>query len=182
MQVLKPKGRPGGLETWAPLGFSYEPIEKGNLLFPGAAPSAPAETQKKAPRPKTTGRTRPPRRYGEAENRNASFRFRRKNCQAAHVSDLSLFRREAGEGFTVTDSRGVSPHSMLPRTRQAAGAVFDSESSIPPEGGFVKSGNAFCGTNQKRRIWSWDSFSSSVCRYAKIRPLSWTISLSAQKL
>ena len=47
MQVLKPKGRPGGLETWAPLGFSYEPIEKGNLLFPGAAPSAPAETQKK---------------------------------------------------------------------------------------------------------------------------------------
>lgn len=153
--------------------------KKGIYCFP-APPHRRRRKHKKSPAAKTTGRTRPPRRYGEAENRNASFRFRRKNCQAAHVSDLSLFRREAGEGFTVTDSRGVSPHSMLPQARQAAGAVFDSESSIPPGGGFVKSGNAFCRTNQKRRSWPWGS-SSSVCRYVKIRPLSWTLPLSAQK-
>ena len=130
MQVLKPKGRPGGLETWAPLGFSYEPIEKGNLLFPGAAPSAPVETQEKS-RPCLVGREKPPHLIWEAgfSKRSSSSGRTLSGC---HVSDSASLRKHHSDRLAGPLTLFHAPPWRLQLT------LYKLADSIPQLPGFVK--------------------------------------------
>ena len=87
-------------------------------LFPGAAPSAPAETRKKRPAAKTTGRTRPPRNDAERpkdQKHCSGFGGKITRLPMYLTHPLPAFHRGS---ITVTDSRGLSPHSMSPQAQR----------------------------------------------------------------
>ena len=113
--------------------------ERKWILFPGAAPSAPEETRnsrdEKTPRAESTGRKRPRHRTWRGR-KNSAVRFRQSAVQAAVYLTYPCPIRT---GITVTDSRGLSPHSTCYINVTAAGLInIDFNQTLSHWESFVK--------------------------------------------